>query len=188
MDLSNLNINLDFSSIAGYETLIAIAIGVFLCLFGYKLKRVAFVIIWFAIGYYLMSLLAPKLTNDPTWLQLLPIAAGVVLGVFGFSLEKLCIFAVAAYAVSTTLIDTFLLYEPLHIALAIGAGVVVGLLAVRLIKPFGIVTTAFSGAKLIAKYSLTALPLAHYPSFPIILLAAAAIGILFQFKSCKHLN
>lgn len=185
MDIFN---NLNLNSFAGYEALIAIAIGVFLCLFGYKLKRVAFVIIWFVIGYYLMSLIAPKLTNDPTWQTLLPIAAGVVLGVMGFSLEKLCIFAVATYAVSTTLIDTLMLVEVPHIALAIAAGVIVGCIAIKLIKPLGIITTAFSGAKLIAKYSIAELALAHYPNFPMILIAAAAIGIIFQFKSCKHLG
>ena len=186
MDLSNFSLNLN--TFAGYEALIAIALGVFLCLFGYKLKRVAFVIIWFAIGYYLMALVAPKMTSDPTWQQILPIAAGVVLGVLGFSLEKLCIFAVATYAVSTTLIDTFLITDPLYIALAIAAGVIVGVIAVKLIKPVGIITTAFSGAKLIAKYSIAELAIAHYPNFPVILLATAIIGIFFQFKSCKHLD
>ena len=186
MDFSQFNLNLN--TFAGYEALIAIALGVFLCLFGYKLKRVAFVIIWFVIGYYLMSLVAPKIVADPTWQQILPIAAGVVLGVLGFSIEKLCIFAVAAYAVSTTLIDTFLITDPLYIALAIAAGVIVGVIAVKLIKPVGIITTAFSGAKLIAKYSIAELAIAHYPNFPIILLATAVIGMFFQFKSCKHLD
>ena len=186
MDFSQLNLNL--TTFAGYEALIAIALGVFLCLFGYKLKRVAFVIIWFAIGYYLMSLIAPKMTSDPTWQQSLPIAAGVVLGVLGFSLEKLCIFAVAAYAVSTTIIDTFLITDPLYIALAIAAGVIVGIIAVKLIKPVGIITTAFSGAKLIAKYSIAELAIAHYPNFPVILLATASLGIFFQINSCKHFD
>lgn len=188
MDFSQFHINLDFSSLAGYETLIAIAIGIFLCLFGYKLKRVAYVIIWFAIGYYLMTLVAPRFTSDHNWLTILPILSGIILGVFGFSLEKICIFAVATYAVSTTLIDAFQVDNPLFIGLAIAGGVLIGIAAVKFIKPFGIITTAFSGAKLIAKYSLMALPLTHYPYFLIILLAAAVIGILYQFKSCKHLE
>ena len=185
--------NIDLSFLSGYEAIIAIALGVFLCLYGYKLKRVAFVIIWFAIGYYLMALIAPRFTNDPNWLKILPILSGIVLGVFGFSLEKLCIFAVATYAVSTTLIDTFQVDNPLFIGLAVAGGVLVGIAAVKFIKPFGIITTAFSGAKLVAKYSileLTAInhPIPHYPSFVIILLGAAVIGMLYQFKSCKHLK
>ena len=180
--------NIDLSFLSGYEALIAIAIGVFLALFGYKLKRVAYVIIWFVIGYYLASLVAPHITADPTWQKLIPICAGVVLGVFGFSLEKLCIFAVATFAVSTTIIDAFQLTDVLWIALAIAAGVIVGVIAVSFIKPLGIITTALSGGKLIAKYSVLQFSLAHNPNFLIILAVSAAIGILFQFKNCKHIE
>lgn len=185
--------NIDLSFLSGYEALIAIALGIFLCLFGYKLKRVAFVIIWFAIGYFLTKYLAPNFTNDPNWLQILPILGGIVLGVFGFSLEKICIFAVATYAVSTTLIDAFNVDDPLFIGLAIAGGVLVGIAAVKFIKPFGIITTALSGAKLVAKYSIIELatvnhPIPHNPNFFIILIAAAVIGMLYQFKTCKHLE
>ncbi|MBR6166470.1 hypothetical protein IKQ65_02440 [Candidatus Saccharibacteria bacterium] len=180
--------NIDLSFLSGYEALIAIAIGVFLALFGYKLKRVAYVIIWFVIGYYLASLVVPHITADPTWQKLIPICAGVVLGVFGFSLEKLCIFAVATFAVSTTIIDAFQLTDVLWIALAIAAGVIVGVIAVSFIKPLGIITTALSGGKLIAKYSVLQFSLAHNPNFLIILAVSAAIGILFQFKNCKHIE
>ncbi|MBP5633747.1 hypothetical protein J6X13_02310 [Candidatus Saccharibacteria bacterium] len=182
--------NFDLSFLSGYEAIIAIAIGVFLALFGYKLKRVAFVIIWFVIGYYLATLVVPNITSDPTWQKLIPICTGVVLSVFGFSVEKLCIFAVAAFSVATTLIDAFQMTEPIWITLAIAAGVIVGMIAVSFIKPLGIITTALSGGKLIAKYSIIQFPnlLSHYPSFFIILAVSAAIGMIFQFKSCKHLE
>ena len=70
------------------------------------------------------------------------------------------------------------------------AGVIVGMIAVSFIKPLGIITTALSGGKLIAKYSIIQFSnlLSHYPSFFIILAVSAAIGIIFQFKSCKHLE
>lgn len=171
-----------------YEALIAIAIGVFLCLFGYRIKKVAFIIIWFAIGYYLASLVVPHFIEDPTWRQLLPIGVGVITGVLGFSLEKICIFAVAAFSVSTTIIDLFQMTEVLPIAVAIAAGVVVGCIAISLIKPLGIITTALSGSKLIAKYSVAQFALAHNPNFLIILAVAAAIGIVFQFKNCRHIE
>ena len=94
--------NFDLSFISGYEAIIAIALGVFLALYGYKLKKVAFVLIWFVIGFYLMTLAAPHITSDPTLQELLPIGAGVLLSVLGFSIERLCIFAVAAFSVATT--------------------------------------------------------------------------------------
>ena len=178
----------DLAQFAQYEAIIAIAIGVFLAFFGYRINKVAFIVIWFIIGYYLASLLVPHLDIDQTWKTLIPICAGIVLGVFGFSLEKFCIFAVATFTVATTIIDSFQLTELLPIALAIGAGVIVGCVAVRLIKPVGIITTALSGSKLIAKYSVAQFSLSHYPTFLIILCVVAAAGILFQFKNCHHIE
>ena len=175
-------------NLAQYEALIAIAIGIFLCLFGYRIKKVAFIVIWFVIGYYLANLAVPYVTNDPLWQQILPIGAGLLLGMLGFSIEKFCIFAVATFSVATTIIESFQLNEILPIALAIGAGVVVGCIAVAFIKPVGIVTTALSGAKLIAKYTVAGLSLNHEPYFIIILAACAIIGVIFQFRSCKHIE
>lgn len=171
-----------------YEAILAIAIGIFLCLFGYRIKKVAFVIIWFIIGYYLMSLAVPHITTDPIWSQILPIGAGLILGILGFSIEKFCIFAVATFTVATTIIESFQLTEIWMIALAIGAGVIVGCIATAFIKPLGIITTALSGAKLIAKYTVSGLTLQHEPYFLIILVICFAIGVIFQFKSCRHID
>ena len=171
-----------------YEPILAIAIGVFLCLFGYRIKKVAFVVIWFLIGYYLMSLVVGNITQDPIWQQILPLGAGLLLGVLGFSIEKFCIFAVATFTVSTTLIDLFQMSEPIPIAFAVAAGVIVGCIAVAFIKPLGIVTTALSGAKLIAKYTVSSLALNHEPYFLIILAACFVIGCLYQFKSNRHIG
>ena len=179
---------MDINSLLQYEAIIAIIIGIFLCLFGYRIKKVAFIVIWFIIGFYLASLAMPHITDDPTWQTLVPIAVGVLTGMLGFSIEKFCIFAVAAFTVSTTIIETFQLNEVFTIGLAIAAGVIVGCIAVSLIKPLGIITTALSGSKLIAKYAVAELALAHNPYFIIILCAGAAIGILFQFKNCKHVE
>ena len=174
--------------LAQFESLIAIAAGIFLCLFGYRLKKVAFIVIWFIIGFYLMSLLAPQITSDTTWQLIMQVAAGILLGMLGFSIEKFCIFAVATFSVSTAIIETFQLAEILPIALAIGAGVVVGCIAIAFIKPVSIITTSLSGAKLIAKYTTLQLSLPHEPYFLGILVVALIIGIVFQFKNCHHID
>lgn len=171
-----------------YEAVIAIIAGFFLCLFGYRIKKVAFIIIWFAIGFLLASLVAPKITDNQTWQLIIPIISGLLLGMLGFTIEKFCIFAVATYTVSTTIIESFQLNEVAMIALAIGIGVIVGCIAVFFIKPLGIITTALSGAKLIAKYAVLELSLPHEPYFFVIIIAASIIGILFQFKTCRHIE
>lgn len=175
-------------NIEPFIPIIAIIIGVFLCLFGYRIKKVAFIIIWFLIGYLLASYAIAQIEIDQLWRQLIPIVAGTLLGVLGFSIEKLCIFAVATFGVSTTIIDTFQLSEPLPIILAIAVGVVVGIIATRFIKPLGIITTSLSGAKLIAKYTVIQFSLAHNPYFFIIICVAFAIGTIYQFNNCRHIE
>lgn len=171
-----------------YEAVISIIVGIVMCFFGYRIKKVAFIVIWFIIGYYLANLAVPHITSDPTWSKLIPVGVGLVTGMLGFSIEKFCIFAIAAFTVATTIIETFQLTELLMIGLAIGAGVVVGCIAVSFIKPLGIITTALSGAKLIAKYAVAGLSLSHYPYFILILVGCAVIGMLFQFKNCRHVE
>ncbi len=172
-----------------YEAVIAILIGIFLCLFGYRVKKVAFIVIWFVIGFYLMSFLAPKITDNQTWQLILEAGAGLLLGVLGFTIEKFCIFAVATFSVSTAIIDSFQMTEFWPIALAIVVGIVVGCIATALIKPLGIITTSLSGARLIAKYVVAGIPaIDHNPWFFIILFACFGIGLLFQFKTCRHIE
>lgn len=179
---------MDIEVIKQYEAIIAIIAGVFLCLFGYRIKKVAFVIIWFLIGYLLAQYIITDINIDEIWRQIIPIATGVLFGMLGFSIEKLCIFAVATFGVSTTIIEMLQLTDPLFIGLAIAAGVIVGCIATAMIKPLGIITTALSGAKLIAKYSVLQFSLEHYPYFILILGIAFAIGVVFQFKNCRHIE
>jgi hypothetical protein len=175
-------------NLAAYEPAIAIIIGVFLCFFGYRVKKIAFTVVWFIIGFYLMSLVAPHITSDQTWQTLLPIIAGLAMSLLGFTIERFCIFAAATYAVSTTIIETFQMTEFLPIIFAIAAGVVVGCIAVSFIKPLGIITTSLSGAKLLAKYIISIANLSHEPYFYAILIGCFALGVLFQYRTCRHIE
>ena len=167
-------------NLAAYEPAIAIIIGVFLCFFGYRVKKIAFTVVW--------SLVAPHITSDQTWQTLLPIIAGLAMSLLGFTIERFCIFAAATYAVSTTIIETFQMTEFLPIIFAIAAGVIVGCIAVSFIKPLGIITTSLSGAKLLAKYIISIANLSHEPFFYAILIGCFALGVLFQYRTCRHIE
>ena len=122
-----------------YEAVISIIIGIVMCFFGYRIKKVAFIVIWFIIGYYLANLAVPHITSDPTWSKLIPVGVGLVTGMLGFSIEKFCIFAIAAFTVATTIIETFQLTELLMIGLAIAhLGVTLFLLADLGADPFNV--------------------------------------------------
>lgn len=49
------NMNLDFSNLGTPEMLIMAAVGLALMFFGYRIKKIAFFLIWFILGYNLMG-------------------------------------------------------------------------------------------------------------------------------------
>ena len=78
------------------EILIALALGLVVCFFGYKLKKLAFAIAWFLIGYTLCSHFAPdiiawmpQLENPNLWMEILPIAVGLLAALMGLTIERL---------------------------------------------------------------------------------------------------
>ena len=78
------------------EILIALALGLVVCFFGYKLKKLAFAIAWFLIGYTLCSHFAPdiiawmpQLENPDLWMGVLPIAVGLLAALMGLTIERL---------------------------------------------------------------------------------------------------
>ena len=81
-----------------YELILMIAVGLALMFFGYRIKKVAFFIIWFLIGYNIMISLmpiintaVPQIAANQLYQNLLPIAGGLLLALLGFSVEKLCV-------------------------------------------------------------------------------------------------
>ena len=184
-----------FRGLELYESLIMGAIGIAIMLFGYRIKKIAFFIIWFLIGYNLMIFLMPVLNNlvpqiagSNLWQLLLPIAGGLLLALLGFSIEKICVAGICFFLVMMITIQYFGADLP---TLAIGAiiGVVAAAAATALMKPAIIIATAIAGA-----YALTMAVLNIFPDvsmgvfyFPMIGIFAV-IGAIFQFATTKHID
>ena len=173
---------LDFSSFGTPEMIIMAAAGLALIFFGYRIKKVAFFIIWFILGYNLAVFLMPTITRispevvaSDLFQTLIPIAGGLLLALLGFSIEKLCVGGIG------TDMQT----------LAIGGiiGVIAAGAAVMLMKPATIIATSVAGA-----YALTIAILALIPGISretyyfIILGGAAVIGSVFQFLTTKRVS
>ena len=178
-----------------YELIIFIAIGLAVLFFGYRLKKIAFFIIWFLLGFNLMMFLMPTINNlvpdiagNQIYQTLLPIAGGVLLAMMGFSIEKLCVGGIAFLLVMMITVQYFGTEIQ---TLAIGGivGVVAAGAAVALMKPAIIVATALAGS-----YALTLVIFAFFTvlSFETyywpILLGITVIGTGFQFLSTKHVS
>lgn len=184
--------NLDLSQLNQTEVIAMAVAGLLLLFAGYKIKKIAFFIIWFLIGVNLMNLLmpeinklAPDIVGNDLWQNLLPIAGGLLLALLGFSIEKLC---VGGICFALVMIVTAQYFGTEMQTMLIGAviGVVAAGLAVALMKPAIIIATALAGA-----YTLTVGVLYFAASidgatfyFPI-LIGLTAIGSGVQFATTK---
>ncbi|MBR2741650.1 DUF4203 domain-containing protein [Candidatus Saccharibacteria bacterium] len=178
-----------------YELLIFIAIGLAILFFGYRIKKIAFFIIWFLLGFTLMTYfmptinnLVPDIANNDIYQFLLPIAGGVLLAMLGFTIEKLCVGGICFVLVMMTTIQYF---GTEMSTLAIGAviGIVMAGAAVALMKPAIIIATAVAGS-----YALTLAIFAFVTSLSFetyywpVLIGIAAIGAGVQFLTTKHVS
>ena len=167
--------------------------GVILLLFGYRVKQVAFFVIWFLIGYTLMQNFMPTLMKWVPQMDtqlfhiLMPIAGGLLLAMMGLSIEKLC---VGGLVFGLTMIITMKYFGNDVPTLCVGAiiGVILAAVAVNMMKPAIIITTALAGA-----YCLTVALLTWQKGidstifyFPI-LIGLTIVGAVFQSNSTKHL-
>lgn len=179
-----------------YELIFAIALGLLLLFAGYRIKKITFFIAWFIIGHYIMNTYlmgiindaAPQIAGDQLWQNLLPIAGGVLMGFLGFTLEKLC---VAGITLGITMMITTQYFgtdvQTLLIGLVIG--VILAGVATALVKPAYIVATSAMGAYLLTITIIqlvTAIDL--HPYYFLILIGLAAVGIITQFSTTKHVS
>lgn len=186
---------LDFTQLTTLELAIMAAAGLFILLCGYRIKKVAFFVIWFVIGMNLtnqilpwLTSLAPDVLGTDLWQMLLPIAGGLLLAMLGFTIEKIC---VAGICFALVMLITTQYFGTEVQTLAIGAvvGVIVAGAAVALMKPAIIIMTALAGA-----YALAAVVFAWFGElnpetlyFPV-LVGLTAAGSIFQLSTTRSLD
>lgn len=173
------------------EIIISILIGAALCFFGYRLKKVAFAVIWFMVGYFAVKTYFPHIIEDQFWQTVLQIGVGALLSLIGLTIEKLAVAGTAAVVVASFVLSHFgPATDWVLPAIAITAGVVAGAVAVSLMKPAVIIFTAIFGADLLASVVISFIPDAgSMPYLSLIIFAVlAVVGISFQFNNTKHIE
>ena len=175
--------------------IIMAAVGLALMFFGYRIKKVAFFLIWFILGYNLMTFLMPTINNlvpdvagNNLYQILLPIAGGLLLALMGFSIEKLCVGGIC-FALIMVITVRYFGTEMQTLAIGGVVGVLAAGAAVMLMKPATIVATAVAGS-----YAITLAILALFPDineeikyFPI-LGGLSVLGSVFQFLTTKRID
>ena len=186
---------MDFSQFTTVELVIMSVISIAVLLFGYRIKKVAFFVIWFIIGLSLtrgampwLENIAPEVMANQIWHNLMPIAGGLLVAMLGFSIEKLC---VGGIAFALTMIITTQYFGTDYTTLIVGAviGVILAGAAVMLMKPAIIVATAAAGAYAISLGVLNWIPnmnaeVAYFP----MLIGITIFGSIFQFLTTKHIS
>ncbi len=129
----------------------------------------------------------PQIAGSQLWQILMPIAGGILLAFLGLSIEKLC---VAGIVFGLTMVITMKYFGTDVPTLAVGAiiGLVLGGIAVNMMKPAIIIATSLAGA-----YCLTVALLTWVPSinptifyFPILAILTI-VGCVMQSGSTRDL-
>ncbi len=178
-----------------YELIVFGILGLIVLLCGYRIKKVAFFLMWFILGYNLMMLFlptlntwVPQIAENELWQILLPIGGGLLLGLLGFSIEKLCVGGIS-FALVMLITVRYFGTEVQTLAIGGVTGVIAGAIAVMLMKPAIIVATSLGGAYLLTMILLSLVPAIDFTVFywPIIL-GLTAVGSLIQFSTTKDIS
>ena len=168
---------------ANVSALIAIAIGLALCLFGFKIQKSVIAIAWFGIGFTLADKIGSNFIEAANILLIVKIVAGILLASVGFKLEKLAI-AIAVGYLTYTSIGAYItgFEESLKLIIHIGISIGAGILSMLFIKPILICITSIAGATIVKEYLITFITLE--PSVLMIgTIVLAVVGIIIQLKT-----
>lgn len=177
------------------EVAVMLGLGLVVLLFGYRIKKIAFFIIWFLLGYNLVQFLmptvntmVPQIAGDALYQTLLPIAGGLLLALMGFSIEKICVGGICFVLVMLVAIQYFGT-DMQVLAVSAIIGVIAAGAAVALMKPAIIIATSIMGAYALtlAFFSLSSSMNFGELYWPI-LIGLAAVGCIFQFVTTKRID
>lgn len=183
------------SGFSAPELVIVLALGLLVLLFGYRVKKIAFFIAWFILGYLGVSYFMPEIMKalpDVAATQLyqilLPIGGGLLLALLGFSIEKFCVSGICFALVMFVAIQYFGT-EVQTLAIAGVVAVIAAGAATILMKPATIIATAGVGAYAITLALLLLVPGMDRETFywPLIIGMTVA-GSGFQFLTTKGVS
>lgn len=177
------------------EAVIILGLGLAVLLFGYRIKKAAFFVIWFILGFNLMGILTPFInSNVPViaeselYQTLLPIAGGILLAMMGFSIEKLCVGGIC-FALCMLIAVQYFGSDMQTLLVGAIIGVFAAGFAVTIMKPATIIATAVAGAYAI---TLAVIRLNTNIDFTVVywpmLGGLAAVGSIFQFLTTKRIS
>lgn len=168
--------------------------GLALMLVGFRIKKAAFFILWFILGYvasgYLLPIInnaLPEIAESTFWQGLIPLIGGLLLALMGFMIEKIALGGVV-FGLTLMMTAQYFGTEMQTMLIAGIVGAVLAGVSVMMMKPATIIATSVGGA-----YALTLAILAiasgsidAETAFWPMIIGFSALGSIVQFISCKH--
>lgn len=169
------------------EAIITLCIGLAICFYGLKLKKIAVILIWFAFGYYISSYIIDTfdIVISSEYAPYIPLLAGSILGLIGLSLVKKGLYIAAAFLGYMVISNLNMFDKNMNIILGIILGVILIFLASKFLKPVIIFCTAIGGASLAINASKILVIGLQEKIFTIAFIILAVIGIVTQFDNNK---
>lgn len=186
--------NVDFSLLNETEMIFMAIVGALLLFAGYRIKKIAFFLIWFFIGYTLMGYLMPELiklvpdiANNELWKNLLPLAGGLLVALMGFTIEKICVGGIT-FGVVMMIVAQYFGTEMQTLLIGGVVGLIAAGASVMLMKPAIVIATATAGSYLILPgiFMLAKDLSAEALYFPL-LIGIAAVGAIIQFMTTRRM-
>lgn len=177
------------------ELIIMLGVGLAVLLFGYRIKKIAFFIVWFLLGFiglnYLMPeiiKIIPEVGNNNLYQTLIPLGGGLLLALLGFSIEKLCVGGIC-FALTILIAVQYFGTEMQTLAIAAVIGIIAAGMAVMLMKPATIVATSGAGAYAITIALLALVPNLNFGDYYwLLIIGLAGVGSVFQFLTTKRIS
>ena len=161
-------------------------VGFLSCFFGLKMRKLVFAVAFFAFGFSLARYLAPVIDNGSLLLTL-RIVAGFICALISFSIEKIVIF-LYMFLTGFQFVQAFCNIEIwYYLLLAIVVGLILAFLSLKLFKLLIILSTAMSGALILATITVSYLPVFEPYEF-IVTLVFTALGTIFQFSNNRNMT
>lgn len=175
--------------------IITIILGLLVCFFGYKIKKLAFFILGFIVGYGLGQQVPEAwYASNAIIHTILPFLTGILISLIAITAERICISLIVGIFVFFLAIQIQSSgYTTQSIIIAAIAAAVAGAIAGALIKPASIIATAIIGAYYVGSNIISIgipfITTANATSiFYIVTCALAVLGMLYQFKKNKGLK
>lgn len=165
-----------------------ITIGYAICFYGYKLRNLVLVFIWFLLGFTLSNEVFKNVFTQVDMLHAFSTIIGLLCSLFSYKLHLLNIFVCVSWMIGNILYYELTFEQNVNFIIAIVIGIIAGLIAVKFEKILLIITTSIIGSSIMIKssnflpISIDKLILVAIQIFIIIL------GLIYQYKTCKNIK